>query len=508
VTPSLGPWLRDRARATPSRTAIVFDGDDTSYTELDTRSERLAAGLVSAGLRPGDRVATLTGNRPEHVELFFACAKAGLILTPLNVRLTAYEVAYQLSDAEPSILLAAPELLPLAEEARTASGHPCLIGELTRPGLDTLAATVPPSRDATGDVIGDPGGDAGLLLVYTSGTTGRPKGALLTHANCFWTNLSLDRGCELREDDVVLQVLPQFHVGGWNVQPLLAWWKGATVVLEPSFDAGRALRLITERRVTTMMGVPATYLFMAQHPDFATADLSGLRRVVVGGAPMPEPLLHAWLGRGVPIVQGYGLTEAAPNVLCLPEEEMTRRAGWAGIPYPHVDVALRDVETGDPLEGPGIGELVVRGPNVFAGYWRDPAATASAVTGGWLRTGDIAERDADGFYRIRDRAKDMYVSGGENVYPAEAESVLQAHPGVAEVAVVGVPDQRWGEVGCAFVVSSPGASPTPAELDSHCRGRLAGFKVPRYFRPVERLPRSAVDKVLKNELRGVWEADG
>ncbi|MEV7970445.1 long-chain fatty acid--CoA ligase [Sphaerisporangium sp. NPDC088356] len=512
MTSALGRWLRDRARATPHRTAIVFEGEATSYGELDARSERLAAGLLAAGVRRGDRVATLTGNRPEHVELFFACAKAGLILTPVNVRLTAPEVAYQLADAEPSIMFAAPALVPLAEEARTSSGHPCRVAELTRGGLDALATTGEDTgagdTGGAGDEHRDPADDDGLLLVYTAGTTGRPKGALLTHANCFWTNLSLDRGCELREDDVVLQVLPQFHVGGWNVQPLLAWWKGATVVLEPSFDAGRALRLIAERGVTTMMGVPATYLFMAQHPGFATADLSGLRRVVVGGAPMPEPLLRTWLDRGVRIVQGYGLTEAAPNVLCLPEEDIAGRVGWAGIPYPHVDVALRDVETGGTLDGPGIGELVVRGPNVFAGYWRDPEATRAAVTGGWLRTGDIAERDADGFYRIRDRAKDMYVSGGENVYPAEAESVLQGHPEVAEVAVVGVPDARWGEVGCAFVVPVPGAAPEASELIAHCRARLAGFKAPKYVRLVDRLPRSAVDKVLKSKLRGVWEQAG
>ncbi|WP_248963466.1 AMP-binding protein [Sphaerisporangium perillae] len=508
---ALGRWPRDRARATPRRTAIVFDGAETSYATLDARSERLAAALLAGGLRPGDRVATLTGNRPEHVEVFFACAKAGLILTPVNVRLTAPEVAYQLSDAEPSILLASPELLPLAEQARVVSGHACPIVELTRQGLDSLGTRAPLAGDPAArpdGLPGDPPDDAGLLLVYTSGTTGRPKGALLTHANCFWTNLSLDRGCELREDDVVLQVLPQFHVGGWNVQPLLAWWKGATVVLEASFDAGRALRLIAERGVTTMMGVPATYLFMATHPAFASADLSGLRRVVVGGAPMPEPLLRVWLDRGVSIVQGYGLTEAAPNVLCLPAEEVAGRVGWAGTPYPHVDVALRDAATGRLLDGPAAGELLVRGPNVFAGYWHDPAATAAVMADGWLRTGDVAERDASGFYRIRDRAKDMYVSGGENVYPAEVESVLQGHPDVAEAAVVGVPDDRWGEVGCAFVVPAPGAAPAVDDLVAYCRGMLAGFKVPRHVRLVGRLPRSAVGKLLKNELRGTWEAGG
>ncbi|GAB3972456.1 long-chain fatty acid--CoA ligase [Actinoallomurus acanthiterrae] len=476
---NLGRWIRDRARTTPRRTAIVFEDEETTYAELDDRSERLAAGLAARGLRPGDRVATLTDNRPEHAELFFACAKAGLILVPLNVRLTVPELAYQVGDAEPAILFAAP--------GRAVPPFAGPVLELTREGLDAVTDGLLDERDV--------GPEAGLLIVYTSGTTGRPKGALLSHANCFWTNLSLDRGCELREDDVVLQVLPQFHVGGWNVQPLLAWWKGATVVLEPSFDPGRALRLIAERRVTTMMGVPATYQFMAAQPEFATADLSSLRCVVVGGAPMPEPLLHTWLDRGVRITQGYGLTEAAPNVLCLPPEEVARRIGWAGKPYPHVDVALLGPD--GPLDGPGRGELVVRGPNVFPGYWRNPAATRDAVPDGWLRTGDVAERDAEGFYRICDRVKDMYVSGGENVYPAEVESVLAAFPGVAEVAVVGVPDERWGEAGCAFVVGN-----VPVDgLLAHCRERLAAFKVPKHVRLVPALPRSAVGKTLKNELR-------
>ncbi|HEU5157192.1 MAG TPA: AMP-binding protein [Streptosporangiaceae bacterium] len=478
---NVGRWLRDRARITPRRTAIVFGDVRIGYGELDERSERLAAGLLAAGAAPGDRVASLTGNSPEHVELLFACAKAGLILVPLNVRLTAAELSFQLEDAEPAMFFASPALRGLAE--RSASGpRPA---ELSRRGFDALAATV-------GGVLPEADADAGLLLVYTSGTTGRPKGALLTHANCFWTNLSFDRGCELREDDVVLQVLPQFHVGGWNVQPLLAWWKGATVVLEPAFDAGRALRRIAECRVTTMMGVPATYQFMAGHPAFSEIDLSHLRTVVVGGAPMPEPLLHRWHDRGVRIVQGYGLTEAAPNVLCLPPEEAAARIGWVGRPYPHVDVALLGVR------GPGRGELLVRGPNVFAGYWRDPEATEAAFVDGWLRTGDIAERDADDCYRIVGRVKDMYVSGGENVYPAEVESVIAAFPGVAEVAVVGVPDERWGEVGCAFVA---GAGVDETALLAHCRERLAAYKVPRHVEMVPALPRSAVGKIVKNDLR-------
>jgi fatty-acyl-CoA synthase len=466
---TISRWLRDRARTTPARIAIDHLDRELTYAELDAASERLAASFHARGLVRGDRVATLTGNSPEHVAVFFACARLGLILAPLSWRLAAPELAYQLEDSEPALLLVEDEHAELAE----ATGHPF------EPLLAGGDGEVPDARVEDDDP---------LLLVYTSGTTGRPKGALLTHANCFWTNLSFDLATGVSGGDVVLQVLPQFHCGGWNVQALLGWWKGAKIVLERSFDPGRCLALIEQKRVTTMMGVPANYLFLSQEPGFATADLSSLRRAVVGGAPMPEALLETWHERGVDVVQGYGLTEAAPNVLCLPPEDAVRKLGWAGKPYPHVDVRLSGEE-----------ELQVRGPNVFAGYWRNPEATAEVLVEGWLRTGDVAERDEEGFYRIKGRLKDMYISGGENVYPAEVESVLHEHLAVADAAVVAVPDERWGEVGVAFVVLSGDAS--EEELVEHVRERLARFKAPKAVRFVDVLPRSGMGKVQKDELR-------
>jgi fatty-acyl-CoA synthase len=482
---TIGRWLADRARTTPDRVAIRYLDGELTYAALDRRATRLAAGLAARGLHRGDRLATLTGTSPDHVATLFACARLGVALQPVSWRLAPAEIAFQLADAEPTLLLASAEH---EELARTADASV----EIARIGDPTL--------EADGDVADVAVDEDPLLLVYTSGTTGKPKGALLTHANCFWTNLSFDRTTVLRDDDVVLQVLPQFHVGGWNVQPLLAWWKGATVVLEPSFDPARALRLIAEQRVTTMMGVPATYLFLAQEPEFADADLSSLRLAVVGGAPMPESLLETWHDRGVEIVQGYGLTEAAPNVLCLPPEEARRKLGFAGKPYPHVDVALRTPESGAFVDGAGVGELVVRGPNVFAGYWRNSAATEAAFADGWLLTGDVAGRDEEGFYRIVGRIKDMVISGGENVYPAEIEDVLHAHPAVLEAAVVGVPDAQWGEACAAFVVLRDGASATEDELRAHCRERLARFKVPKTVAFLGALPRSSMGKVQKDEL--------
>jgi fatty-acyl-CoA synthase len=465
----IGRLLRDRTRATPDRIAIEYGGREISYAKLDGGAGAFANSFAEAGLKRGDRVATLTGNSPEHVQVLFACAQLGLILLPLSWRLAPPELRYQLDDAEPSLFLVEDEYTELAR----ATGY--RFERLAEPGPGARHPDVAVEDD-------DP-----LFLIYTSGTTGKPKGALLTHANCFWTNLGFDLVTGVHGDDVVLQVLPQFHVGGWNVQALLAWWKGARVILEREFDAARVLRLIEEKRVSTMMGVPPIYLLLAREPGFAAADLSSLERAVVGGAPMPEALLETWAARGTAVVQGYGLTEAAPNVLCVPPEDAVRKLGCAGKPYPFVDVRLS-----------GENELQVRGPNVFPGYWRNPEATAAAFTSdAWLRTGDVAECDDEGVYRVKGRLKELYISGGENVYPAEVEAVLHAHPHVMDAAVVGVPDERWGEVGAAFVVAD---GVTDGELTDWCSVRLARFKVPQSIRFVAEIPRNGLGKIQKQEL--------
>jgi len=484
---TVGRWIRDRAAATPDRVAIRFRGAETTFAELERRSEQLAAGLRHRGLRRGDRVATLTANRPEHVVALFACAKAGLALVPLNWRLSREEIAYQLADCAPALVLAEEE------RADLVAGADVPLRGIESSALDELAG-----EESAGPPVAD---EDPLLIIYTSGTTGRPKGAVLTHANCFWTNLALERTAPIDSDDVVLSVLPQFHVGGWNVQPLLAWWVGATVVLEPGFDAERVIELLEREQVTQMMGVPATYAMLAAHERFDECDLSRLRRAIVGGAPMPEQLLHTYAARGVAIMQGYGLTEAAPNVLCLAPEDAERRIGWAGRPYPHVGVALRDPVDGSLLDGPASGELLVRGPSVFAGYWGNDEATADAFADGWLRTGDLAQRDAEGFYALRGRLKELYISGGENVYPAEVERVLSEHPDVAEAAVVGIPDERWGETGAAFVVATADRALDAEALRDFAAGRLARFKVPREIHVVAELPRTSLGKVRKEELR-------
>jgi fatty-acyl-CoA synthase len=497
---TIGRWVSDRARADSTAIAIDDRGLTVSYRELEDRCSRLADRLLASGYRAGDRIATLTGNSADHVVLFFACARAGLVLVPLSWRLTPTELAGQLADAEPALLCIEEEFEVTARAALAQLPVPVATSRLGAAGIESelpAGSSSGPGRPVADD---DP-----LLMIYTSGTIRRPRAAVLSHANCFWTSLSVSRTLELRRHDVVLSVLPQFHVGAWTIQALLAWWTGACVVLERTFDAGRVLRLIAEKRITTMMGVPANYLFLAQHPQFAGADLSSLRYAVVGGAPMPEPLLRTWLARDVRLAQGYGLTEASPNVLCLLPEDAGRRLGWAGTPYPHVDVAVADPVSGQLLEGPADGELLVRGPNVFSGYWRDPEATAFVLRGGWLHTGDLVSRDADGYFRILDRVDDVFISGGENISPIEVESVLFEHRAVADVAVVGHPDEQWGEVGLAYVVMRAGCHTDAEELLAHCRGRLAAFKVPRDVLFVEELPRSSVGKVLRRALRNRQE---
>lgn len=495
---AIADWLPQRAVLTPERVAVEFEGRSLTYRELALRADRMRAALEALGLRPGDRVATLSQNSPDQIALLFACAASRLVMVPLNWRLAAPELEFQLRDCGASLLLGGPQLEEAAQVAASGPGVRALGFSDLEPA-SSRPATAPPPRGS------DP-----VLIIYTSGTTGTPKGAVLTQSNCFWTNLSLDRTAELSGHDVVLQVLPQSHVGGWNVQPLQAIWHGARLLLEPRFDAGRVLSLIGERQVTTMMGVPTNYLFLSEHPDFATADLRSLRMVVVGGAAMPKELLELWLDRGVTVLQGYGLTEASPNVLCVPPDYSRTKVGSAGRPYLHVEVALaRGVgEELDPplLEGPGSGELLVRGPNVFPGYWGRPEATAAALRNGWLHTGDLAQRDQDGFYWLLGRLSEMYISGGENVYPAEVEQVLASHPQVAEAVVVGVPDSRWGEAGVAFVVPRERAEIDIRQLLGFARSRLAGFKVPKEVVVVDELPRASEGgKVRRSALRELWQ---
>ncbi|WP_292697641.1 AMP-binding protein, partial [Microbacterium sp. 69-10] len=471
---TIGRWLRDSAVAAPARIAVDDRGVRTDYRALAARVDALAARLTDAGYGAGQRIATVSGNSTDHIVAFFACAELGIAFVPLSWRLTPGELADLFARTAPALLLIDDEHAALATAALELVEAPVSRAALGAAGVERdapPAAEAAPARPARDD---DP-----LLVIYTSGSEAAPKGVVLTHENCFWNNLALDRAMPLGADDVVLAMLPQYHVAAWNVQPLQAWWRGATVVLERSFDPGRVLQLVPERGVTTMMGVPTQYRMLLQHPLWASADLASLRRVVVGGATIPDDLVASWAARGLTFTQGYGLTEAGPNVLYLAPELVADHPGAVGRPYPGVDARLVDPATGLELRGVATGELWVRGASVFPGYLDDPDATARARSGEWLRTGDLLHRDADGIHRVVDRLKEIYVSGGENIAPAEIEGVLNRHPLVAASAVVGVPDPVWGERGCAFVVTDGPVSAD--ELRAFAAERLAAFKLPAHI---------------------------
>jgi fatty-acyl-CoA synthase len=347
--------------------------------------------------------------------------------------------------------------------------------------------------------------DDTCLIMYTSGTTGRPKGAALTHGNLTWNCVNVVVDSDLAGDEVVLVCAPLFHIAALAMTCLPILLKGGTVVLEPAFDPTRMLDLIEERRITFMFGVPAMYNAMAATERWSSADLSSLRLLMCGGAPVPESTISAYLERGLAFVQGYGMTEASPGVMLLDKDQVTAKAGSAGVPQFFTDV--RVVRPDGSGAGPGEkGEVIVSGPNVMAGYWQQPDATAEVLIDGWFHSGDVATIDPDGYAFIVDRIKDMIISGGENIYPAEVEDVLYGHPGVAECAVIGVADERWGEVGRAIVVPKPGTAPTEAELLEFCDGKLARYKVPRSVLFADVLPRSGAGKVLKKELRLTYGA--
>ncbi|MBZ5739475.1 acyl-CoA synthetase [Nocardioides mangrovi] len=486
----LGSWTRRRARMTPDRAALVQDGRATTYAELHDASSRLALGLRDRGLGRGDRVAFLGLNSVEMVLAMFAAAKLGAVFVPVNTRLAPPELAYVLEHSGSRLLLAEDAL---ADAVRGSAPELVVFDRDAGHGLDALLADV-------GAEVDEPIALDDLFMIqYTSGTSGRPKGVMLTHANVVWNVYNLLVDIDLASAEVALVTAPLFHTAALNQVLFPTVLKGGTALLEARFDPVRAVDLIESERVTLLFGVTSMYLALAAAPRFGQADLSSLRLALSGGAPIPESLLQTWLDRGLMIIQGYGLTEASPGTTMLRAEDGVRKLGTAGTACFFTDV--RVVQGDDPVP-PGVpGEVLVSGPNVSPGYWRDETATERAFSGEWLRTGDVATLDDEGYVRIVDRVKDMYISGGENVYPAEVERAIYALPEVAECAVVGVPDPTWGEVGRAFVVVREGAVLDADAVLAHLDGRLARYKLPRSVVFLPGLPHNASGKLLKSRLK-------
>ena len=499
VPMDLGSWIGRRAAATPRLPAITFDGHTTSYGELLDRIDRLAAELAAGGVGRGDRVGYLGLNDPMFLITLFAAARIGAVFVPLNYRLTAAELGYILADAGVHTLLADARHAAVAGPVLTGSGVRRALALSAVPGWEPLPDLLANRGRLAAPV--QPRSDEVAVIMYTSGTTGRPKGAMLTHGNLFWNNVNALLSFDVSQDDVSLVAAPLFHIGGLNVTTLVTLQKGGQIVLMPAFDPGQALKLIAEYRVTTMFGVPAMFLFMSQVPEFAAADLSSVRFLICGGAPVPEILISRYGQRGIAFVQGYGLTETAPLALVLRADEVSVKAGAAGhAVLPLSDVRLVDAEN-NPVAPGERGEICVRGPQVMAGYWHNREATDAVIDGGgWFHTGDIGQADQDGYVYVVDRLKDMVITGGENVYPAEVETVLYHHPAIAEVAVLGTPHEQWGEAVTAVVALNPGAALTLEELSAFARDKLAGYKIPLRLEFVDALPCNPAGKVLKYQL--------
>lgn len=480
---------------TPSRVALVDRARDQrwTYRELDALADRWRDLLLAHGVRRGDRVATLAGNRAAQAALLYACWRIGAALVPLNWRLAAPELARVLGNARPIVTVGEGRFRALAESA-----HLAVTGARWVELGDGDAPPPPRSPGVAPDDAAVEGDDAALIL-YTSGSTGAPKGAVLPHRQLFYNAVATSIGWELGSADIAPISTPFFHTGGWNVFATPLWQRGGRVVLFDQFDPATYLDGLADEGCTVAFTVPTQLIMLLDCASWGR-PLPALRFLISGGAPCPVSLMARVREAGIGMKEGFGLTECGPNCFAMPLEQASRREGSVGWPVPFLEARLAR-EDGSEVAPDEPGELLLRGPQCFAGYFDDPERTREAFDdAGWLRTGDLASRDADGAFRIRGRRKEMFISGGENVYPGEVESALIEHPGIAEVAVVGVPDARWGEVGHAFVVGRAGAAPGAGDVTQWARGRLAGYKVPRRVTLVPALPRLGSGKVDRAAL--------
>ncbi|MDG4824834.1 long-chain fatty acid--CoA ligase [Asanoa sp. WMMD1127] len=486
MTFNLSVILRESARRDPDKTAVIFGDRKVSYAELDAAADRAAAGLLRYARR-GDRVALMLPNRVEFLECYFGILKAGLVAVPMNPLLKAAEVDHILTDSGARVLIA-------GDVSRAAVAH-AGVPVLNPDESDFLAADAPLPWAASTD------SDDTAVIIYTSGTTGRPKGAELTHFQLYLNCSLAGERFDTRPDDVSLAVLPFFHVYGLSSVVNVVIRKGGTIVAVPKFDVDLVLDALHDHRVSVLAGVPTMYHALL-HADLGGRDLSALRIGSCGGASMPEAVLKGVEQRfGITVLEGYGLSETG-STATMNHSVDDRRIRSIGKPIWGVDVRVAGPDGAEQPVGE-VGELLVRGHVVMKGYHGDPAATAAAIQDGWLHTGDLGYRDADGFLYVVDRMKDLIIRGGFNVYPREVEEVLYTHPAVAEAAVVGRPDERVGEEIVAVVTVRPGADLDPAEVIAFCRERLADYKSPREVRVRDSLPKSATGKLLKRELRGL-----
>ncbi|MGL4541708.1 MAG: acyl-CoA synthetase [Polymorphobacter sp.] len=502
ATSAVIDWIAAGAAHYPAKIATIdlHSGRRHSYAVMHDRVGRLAGHLAALGCGRGDRVAMLSLNSSDMLDVQFACWRLGLIYTPLNFRLTATELAFMVNDSDARVFFFDTSLADVQAALQPLTKVAHWIALAASGEASPFEAAIAGATPITGQVA--QAGDDLCMIMYSSGTTGTPKGVTFSHAQCHFAFAGMVASANASSDMVSAAVMPLFHIGGLAIFTLPALHFGGTAVIVRAFEPGAMLGLFDTPAlgITHFLGVPAIFNAMGAHADFATTDFSRLRAIFVGAESVPEPLLRLWFDRGIALREGFGMTETCAVTLMCDAADVPGKIGSAGRPvrWCNVRIARDDGSTAEIGEK---GEIWIQGLNVTPGYWNRPDANAGSFVEGWFRSGDIGRMDADGYFTIEDRLKDMYISGGENVYPAEIESLLYAHPAIREVAVIGLPDAKWGECGCAVVALKPGATLGLDEIIAHCAGRLARFKLPARLELVEALPRNATGKVLKFELR-------
>ncbi|MGD2124562.1 MAG: long-chain fatty acid--CoA ligase [Desulfobacteraceae bacterium] len=496
-------WVQRWGELHPNKPAIIFEGQEISYLELQQRANRTSRWLQSLGIEKGDRVAAMLENCPQFIELYLACSRLGAIFVPVNFRLAGPELDYTLTNSRPRLFVFAETfaetVLGLELTLRRpliflASLGPC---SLSNEVLDYNAEVeaFEGQKPFLTKSLGPANPEEPHVIMYTSGTTGQPKGAVLSHRKTFFNCLNADIFFKLHFDDIMLIVLPLFHSGGLFIQASPTLYKGATMIIHPRFDPLRAYEDIQSYQVTKFLGVPTVYKSLVKVESEKRTALSSLKVCAIGGEKATPELMIRFREAGFPLRQIMGQTETS-ILLWASEEDVIRKPGSVGRPVFHAEVGIVNHE-GRPCKPGEVGEIVVRGSIMMKEYWQDPVKTEETIKSGWLHTGDLAKMDEEGYYYLVDRARNMYISGGENVYPAEVERVLRQHPDIEDVAVVGIPDEDWGEVGHAFVICKPGSKLSPEDVISHCDGRLARFKWPKMVTFCKQFPQTALGKVRK-----------
>jgi long-chain acyl-CoA synthetase len=499
---NLAILLETSATTRPQHTAVIHNGHKLSYAELDGAAKRFAAGLTSLGVRAGDKVAVMVPNVPEFVSAYFGVLKLGGCVVPINTLLKSGEIAHQLEDSDASAIVVDETLLPEAQQALIGAEvchHGIVIGNRAPPGCHTFQEVMDQGAVDFDTVQTTPNDTA--VVLYTAGVSGRPKGAELTHFNLFYNAvITAERLCELRQGDVSLAVLPLFHAFGQTCVMNATLYAGGTLVLLPRFEPDKALQLIERHRVTVLLGVPTMYWYLQHYPGAEKYDWSSLRLCCSGGAALAVDLMKQFEERyGLPIFEGYGLSETSP-VASFNRIQKPPRPGSIGLPI--YGVEMKVVDEGERDLPPGeVGEIVIRGHNVMKGYYKRPGPTAEVMRGGWFHTGDLGRMDEDGYFYIVGRKKDFIIRGGLNIYAREVERVLLAHPAVAEVAVLGIPDEVMGEEIKAFVVLEQDETVDPEDLIEYARKRMAAYKYPRYIEFRAELPKDAAGRVIKRLLK-------